>query len=54
VVADDEDFMRVVQGTVSPERSYMRGALNFKGDMTKAVKLRTILALAQGPVKSRI
>ncbi|PAV87704.1 hypothetical protein WR25_03743 [Diploscapter pachys] len=39
----DEDFMKIAQGKMKPDQAFMQGKMKLKGNITKAMKLKTIL-----------
>ena len=44
---DEATFLGLAEGNISPEFSYMKGSLQIKGNLSAAMKLKTILAMAR-------
>ncbi|KAK0394264.1 hypothetical protein QR680_000661 [Steinernema hermaphroditum] len=43
VTIKDEDFMKIAAGTMKPDQAFMQGKLKLKGNIAKAMKLKTLL-----------
>ncbi|CAP32242.1 Protein CBR-NLT-1 [Caenorhabditis briggsae] len=39
----DSDFIAIAQGKLKPDQAFMQGKMKLKGNIAKAMKLRTIL-----------
>ncbi|KAK0426657.1 hypothetical protein QR680_009830 [Steinernema hermaphroditum] len=43
VTIKDEDFMKIAAGTMKPDQAFMQGKLKLKGNLARAMKLKTLL-----------
>jgi len=52
VTLKDDDFMNMAQGKLKPDQAFMQGKMKLKGNIAKAMKLKTILDPSM--IKSKI
>jgi sterol carrier protein 2 len=43
ITVSDEDFMKIASGQLKPDQAFMQGKMKMKGNLAKAMKLRSIL-----------
>ncbi|VDM70911.1 unnamed protein product [Strongylus vulgaris] len=39
----DDDFMKIAEGKLKPDQAFMQGKMKLKGNIAKAMKLKTLL-----------